>query len=73
MSMPISSAKSKITGEILVAAGLAAKSRDGVRLLAKGALTTKVELEVAGASKTAIEALERRARNAKNEPFTWRC
>jgi large subunit ribosomal protein L15 len=52
-------AKSKITGEILVAAGLAAKSRDGVRLLAKGELTTKVELEIAGASKSAIEAVEK--------------
>lgn len=42
----------------LVAAGLVRKSRDGVRLLAKGALSAKIEITVAGASKTAVAAVE---------------
>jgi large subunit ribosomal protein L15 len=47
-----------ITGEILVAAGVAQNSRDGVRLLGKGALTTKASFVVAGASASAIAAVE---------------
>jgi large subunit ribosomal protein L15 len=42
----------------LVAAGLVRKSRDGVRLLAKGELGAKVDITVAGASKTAVAAVE---------------
>jgi len=47
-----------ITGEILVAAGVAQNSRDGVRLLGKGALTTKASFVVTGASASAIAAVE---------------
>ncbi|MCE2830306.1 MAG: 50S ribosomal protein L15 [Sphingomonadales bacterium] len=43
----------------LKAAGLARGGKDGVRLLAKGSLTAKVTLSVAGASKAAIEAVEK--------------
>ena len=44
----------------LVRAGVISKARDGVRILAKGALTTKkVEIHAAGASKAAIEAVEK--------------
>ena len=43
----------------LKAAGLARGGKDGVRLLAKGALTTVVSFKVAGASKGAIEAVEK--------------
>ncbi|OQW46704.1 MAG: 50S ribosomal protein L15 [Proteobacteria bacterium SG_bin6] len=43
----------------LQAAGLARGGRDGVRLLAKGELTTKLSFTVAGASKGAIEAVEK--------------
>jgi large subunit ribosomal protein L15 len=43
----------------LVAAGLVRDARDGIRLLAKGELTTKVELHVAGASKAAVAAVEK--------------
>lgn len=43
----------------LKAAGLARGGKDGVRLLGKGELTAKVSLRVAGASKGAIEAVER--------------
>ncbi|QQP88316.1 50S ribosomal protein L15 [Skermanella sp. TT6] len=51
-------ASQTITGEILVAAGVAQNSRDGVRLLAKGELTTKASFKVAGASASAIAAVE---------------
>jgi large subunit ribosomal protein L15 len=47
-----------ITSAALQAAGLARPARDGVRLLAKGALKTKVSFEVAGASGSAVEAVK---------------
>ena len=44
----------------LVGAGVISKARDGVRILAKGALTTKnVEIHAAGASKAAVAAVEK--------------
>lgn len=43
----------------LVAAGLVRKSRDGVRLLAKGEIGAKIDITVAGASKTAVAAVEK--------------
>ena len=44
----------------LVGAGVISKARDGVRILAKGELTTKkVEIHAAGASKAATEAVEK--------------
>jgi large subunit ribosomal protein L15 len=49
----------KITEEALRKAGLAHKSRDGVRLLGQGALTSKVDIEVAGASSGARAAVEK--------------
>lgn len=52
-------ATGKIDLAALKAAGLVSKARDGVRLLAKGEVTAKLTLEVAGASKPAIEAVER--------------
>ena len=39
--------------------GLAHKSRDGVRLLAKGEITAKIDIEVAGASASARQAVEK--------------
>jgi large subunit ribosomal protein L15 len=51
-------ASQPITGEILVAAGVAQNSRDGVRLLGKGVLTTKASFVVAGASASAVAAVE---------------
>ena len=43
----------------LVGAGVISKVRDGVRLLGKGELTAKkIEIHVAGASKSAIAAVE---------------
>ena len=43
----------------LQAAGLARGGKDGVRLLAKGELTDKLQFKVAGASKGAIAAVEK--------------
>ncbi|MPS67073.1 50S ribosomal protein L15 [Novosphingobium aerophilum] len=44
---------------VLQAAGLARGGKDGVRLLGKGELTAKVEFNVAGASKGAVEAVQK--------------
>lgn len=43
----------------LRSAGLIKTPKDGVRLLAKGDLSTKITIEVAGASKAAIAAVEK--------------
>ncbi|HAF42936.1 MAG TPA: 50S ribosomal protein L15 [Sphingobium sp.] len=43
----------------LKTAGLARGGKDGVRLLAKGELTTKLSFLVAGASQSAIDAVEK--------------
>ena len=49
-----------IDSAALLAAGVISKPRDGVRILAKGALTAnKVEIHAAGASKAAIVAVEK--------------
>lgn len=51
--------KATVTAEVLRAAGLVRESRDGVRLLAKGNLTSKVNFELAGASAAAVAAVEK--------------
>jgi large subunit ribosomal protein L15 len=51
--------KTVIDHATLQAAGLARGGKDGVRLLAKGELKTKLSFKVAGASKSAIEAVEK--------------
>ncbi len=43
----------------LVEAGVLRRSRDGVRLLAKGELSAALTVEVTGASKAAVEAVEK--------------
>jgi large subunit ribosomal protein L15 len=48
-----------IDGKALVAAGLLRRVGDGVRLLAKGEITTAITIEVAGASQAAIAAVEK--------------
>src|SRR5437764_8229233 len=48
-----------VNGEALVAAGLLRRLGDGIRLLAKGELKTKITIEVAGASQAAITAVEK--------------
>jgi large subunit ribosomal protein L15 len=54
-----------ITVESLVAAGVCSKPRDGVRTLGVGDLTAKLAFEVAGASKSAVEAIERAGGSVK--------
>jgi len=51
-------AGSKITEETLRKAGLVSRSRDGVRVLGDGKLSAKIEVEVAGVSASAREAIE---------------
>ena len=52
-------AKSTIDHAALKAAGVARGGKDGVRLLGKGELTAKLTFTVAGASKSAVEAVEK--------------
>ena len=49
----------EITEDALVAAGLTSTKRDGIRVLAKGEITAKLTLTVSGASKSAVEAIEK--------------
>jgi large subunit ribosomal protein L15 len=51
-------AKTLIDQQVLLDAGVITHARDGVRLLAKGALTAKVTLKMAGASAAAKAAVE---------------
>lgn len=48
-----------IDEDALVAAGLTARKRDGIRVLAKGEISAKLALTVSGASKAAVEAVEK--------------
>ncbi|MDE3120570.1 MAG: 50S ribosomal protein L15 [Paracoccaceae bacterium] len=48
-----------ITEEAIVAAGVTGHKRDGIRVLAKGEITAKINLAVSGASKPAVEAIEK--------------
>jgi large subunit ribosomal protein L15 len=52
-------ASQKITGETLRKANIVHKNRDGVRLLGTGELKVKIDIEVAGASASAREAVEK--------------
>ena len=52
-------AKKPVTEEVLRASGMVKKGRHGVRLLAKGELKAKLTIEVTGASKGAIAAVEK--------------
>lgn len=48
-----------ITEDSLVESGLIRRKLDGIRVLAKGEITAKVSIEVTGASKGAVEAVEK--------------
>ena len=52
-------AKKTIDAAALVAAGVLRRAKDGVRVLSDGELKAKVELEVSGASKAAVEKIEK--------------
>ena len=48
-----------ITEDVLIESGLIRRKRDGIRVLAKGEVTAKLNLTVTGASKSAVEAVEK--------------
>jgi len=48
-----------INAEALVEAGVLRRSRDGLRLLGRGELKAKINIEVHGATKSAIAAVEK--------------
>ena len=52
-------ASQPIDENAIVAAGVTSHKRDGIRVLAKGEITAKLTLTVAGASKAAVEAIEK--------------
>ncbi len=54
-----------VTIEALIAAGVCAKLRDGVKILGNGELTAKLDLEVAAASKSAVAAIEKAGGSVK--------
>ena len=51
--------KKPIDAAALIESGLVRRELDGIRLLAKGEITAKLDLHVAGASKSAVEAVEK--------------
>jgi large subunit ribosomal protein L15 len=52
-------AKETVTVETLVKAGVIRRAKDGLRLLGRGELKAKLAIEVHGASKSAIAAVEK--------------
>ncbi len=52
-------ASAPITEDAMIASGLVRRKLDGVRILAKGDFSTKVDLQVTGASKSAVEVVEK--------------
>lgn len=52
-------AKKAITVEALVEAGVVRRANDGVRVLGDGEAKSKLNVEVAGASKSAVEKIEK--------------
>ena len=54
-----------INAESLVKSGVLRRAKDGVRLLGRGELKTKLTIEVHGASKSAIAAVEKAGGNVK--------
>lgn len=51
--------KKPLDEDTLVASGVVRRKRDGIKLLAKGALTSKVDLTITKASKSAQDAVEK--------------
>lgn len=58
-------AKETVTAEALIKAGVIRRAKDGVRLLGGGELKAKVNFDVAGASKPAIEQVEKAGGSVK--------
>jgi large subunit ribosomal protein L15 len=58
-------ANAAVTVDALVAAGVLSKARHGVKVLGNGELKARLTFEVAGASKSAVEAIERAGGSVK--------
>ncbi|MBN9216867.1 MAG: 50S ribosomal protein L15 [Mesorhizobium sp.] len=58
-------AKATVNAEALVAAGVIRRAKDGVRVLSDGDLKAKLAFDVAGASKAAIEKIEKAGGSVK--------
>ena len=58
-------ASQPITVEALIAAGVVQRARDGVKILGNGEITSKAAFEVYGASKSALEAIEKAGGSVK--------
>ena len=58
-------AKDTANAEALIKAGVIRRDRDGVRLLADGDLKAKLAFDIAGASKAAIEKVEKAGGSVK--------
>jgi large subunit ribosomal protein L15 len=58
-------AKETVNAEALVKAGVIRRAKDGVRVLSDGELKAKVAFDVAGASKAAIEKIEKAGGSVK--------
>ncbi len=54
-----------ITVAALIAAGVVARARDGVKILGKGEIKAKADFEVYGASKSAVAAIEKAGGSVK--------
>ena len=57
--------KATINAETLVNAGVLRRARDGVRLLGRGEIKAKIAVEVHGASKSAVAAVEKAGGSVK--------
>jgi large subunit ribosomal protein L15 len=57
--------KATVDAAALKAAGVIRRPKDGVRILADGELKAKLTIEVAGASKAAVEKIEKAGGNVK--------
>lgn len=58
-------AKETVTADTLVKAGVIRRVKDGVRLLADGELKAKLSFDVAGASKAALDKIEKAGGSVK--------
>ena len=58
-------AKATVDADALIKAGVIRRARDGVRLLADGELKAKLAFDIAGASKAAIEKVEKAGGSVK--------
>lgn len=57
--------KASVTAETLIAAGVIRRALDGFRVVSDGEITAKLVIEAAGASKVAIEKIEKAGGSVK--------